>query len=144
MNTETRPSSIEKLVMWYKVKQLFSSGLNKSQISRKLGIYRGTVRRYLSMSEAEFVQSTVYRRSYNHKLDAYEEFIVTQLRDTPYLSSSQIEDRLKERYSGYEEVCSKSVYRRTRQTLWGGRTDANLKTVVKRYMIAQKVSTFAL
>ena len=34
--------------------------------------------------------------------------------------------------------------RRTRQTLWGGRTDANLKTVVKRYMIAQKVSTFAL
>ena len=83
MNTETRPSSIEKLVMWYKVKQLFSSGLNKSQISRKLGIYRGTVRRYLSMSEAEFVQSTVYRRSYNHKLDAYEEFIVTQLQDTP-------------------------------------------------------------
>lgn len=110
MNTETRPSSIEKLVMWYKVKQLFSSGLNKSQISRKLGIYRGTVRRYLSMSEAEFVQSSVYRRSYNHKLDAYEEFIVTQLQDTPYLSSSQIEDRLKEHYAGYDKVCSKTVY----------------------------------
>ena len=28
------------------------------------------------------------------------------------------------------------LYRLTRQTLWGGRTDANLKTVVKRYMIA--------
>ena len=55
MNTKTRPSSLKKLVIWYKVKQLFSIGLNKSQISRKLGIYRGTVRRYLSMSEAEFV-----------------------------------------------------------------------------------------
>ena len=33
MNTKTRPSSLKKLVMWYKVKQLFSIGLNKSQIS---------------------------------------------------------------------------------------------------------------
>ena len=110
MNTETRPSSIEKLVMWYKVKQLFSSGLNKSQISRKLGIYRGTVRRYLSMSEAEFVQSNIYHREYNHKLDAYEDSIVSWLKDTPYLSSSQIEDRLKEHYPDYDAVCSKTVY----------------------------------
>ena len=101
---------MEKLVMWYKVKELFSKGLNKSQISRKLGIYRGTVRRYLSMSETEFVQSNIYRREYNHKLDAYEDSIVSWLKDTPYLSSSQIEDRLKEHYPDYDEVCSKTVY----------------------------------
>ena len=28
---------------------------------------------------------------------------------------------------------------RTRQTLWGGCTDANLKTVAKRYMIEKKL-----
>ena len=110
MNTKTRPGSLKKLVMWYKVKQLFSTGLNKSQISRKLGIYRGTVRRYLSMSEAEFVQSNIYHREYNHKLDAYEDSIVSWLKDTPYLSSSQIEDRLKEHYPDYDAVCSKTVY----------------------------------
>ena len=80
MNTQTRPGSLKKLVMWYKVKQLFSIGLNQSQISRKLGIYRGTVRRYLSMSEAEFVQSNIYHREYNHKLDAYEDSIVSWLK----------------------------------------------------------------
>lgn len=110
MNTQTRPGSLKKLVMWYKVKQLFSIGLNQSQISRKLGIYRGTVRRYLSMSEAEFVQSNIYHREYNHKLDAYEDSIVSWLKDTPYLSSSQIEDRLKEHYPDYDAVCSKTVY----------------------------------
>ena len=109
MNTKTRPSSLKKLVMWYKVKQLYLIGLNKSQISRKLGIYRGTVRRYLSMSEAEFVQSNIYRREYNHKLDAYEDSIVSWLKDTPYLSSSQIEDRLKEHYPDYFSVSFETV-----------------------------------
>lgn len=37
--------------MWYKVKELSSKGLNKSQISVELEINRGTVRRYLLMDE---------------------------------------------------------------------------------------------
>ena len=96
--------------MWYKVRELQSKGLNKSQISRKLGIYRGTVRRYLSMTEEEFVQSNSFRRDYGHKLDVYKDFILSQLEDTPYLSSSQIEDRLKEHYPDFGDVCSKTVY----------------------------------
>ena len=31
-----------------------------------------------------------------------------------------------------------NLSRRTRQTLWGECTDANLKTVAKRYMIEKK------
>ena len=31
-----------------------------------------------------------------------------------------------------------AIIRRTRQTLWGECTDANLKTVAKRYMIEKK------
>ena len=33
----------QKLFMWYKVKELWEEGLNKSQISRELGIDRGTI-----------------------------------------------------------------------------------------------------
>lgn len=96
--------------MWHKVNKLHLSGLNKSQISRELGIDRGTVRRYLSMSEEEFLNSSVCNRIYNHKLDCYENFIVCHLRKYPYLSSSQIEDRLKEHYPDTFNVCSKTVY----------------------------------
>ena len=38
--------------MGYKVKELSESGLNKSQIHRETGLDRGTIRRYLSMSES--------------------------------------------------------------------------------------------
>ncbi|WP_154665637.1 hypothetical protein [Saccharicrinis fermentans] len=41
--------------MWYKVKELSSQGLNQSQIKLELGIDRGTVRKYLSMSVAQFL-----------------------------------------------------------------------------------------
>ena len=70
----------EKLIMWYKVTNLFSKGLNKSQISRKLDIDRGRVRRYLRMSEEEFLHSNSYKRHYEHKLDAYETFVRQSLR----------------------------------------------------------------
>ena len=42
--------------MWYKVNELKSKGLNKSQISKELGIDRATVRKYISMNESEFYQ----------------------------------------------------------------------------------------
>ena len=45
---------LKKVFMWYKVKELSETGLNKSQIARELGIYRATVRRYLGMEEEEF------------------------------------------------------------------------------------------
>ena len=32
----------QKVFMWYKVKELWHKGLNKSQISKELGIDRGT------------------------------------------------------------------------------------------------------
>jgi orotate phosphoribosyltransferase-like protein len=47
----------KKLVMWYKVKDLYENqGLNKSQIAKELEIDRGTVHRYLSMDEKSFHQ----------------------------------------------------------------------------------------
>ena len=66
---EKAPLINEKLIMWYKVTNLFSKGLNKSQISRKLDIDRSRARRYLQINEEEFLHSNSYKRQYDHKLD---------------------------------------------------------------------------
>ena len=96
--------------MWYKVKELKSKGLNKSQISLELGIYRSTVRKYLNMSEDEFhawLQST---RNLPKKLRAYYDYVKEILKSRPYLSASQIEDQLKEHFVDLPKVHSKTVY----------------------------------
>ena len=45
---------LKKVYMWYKVKELKSQGLKKVQIAKEVGIYRGTVSKYLKMNEEEF------------------------------------------------------------------------------------------
>ena len=110
MNAMITPSCLQKYVMWNKVRELKSLGLSNSQISRHLGLYRGTVARYLSMSESEFISSGSYRRTYSHKLDSYELYIYNRLDVHPYLSSSQIHDNLKEHFPSFPAVNSKTVY----------------------------------
>lgn len=111
MNTSRTTSSTKKLLMWYKVNELFSHGLNYSQISRKLGIDRHRVSIYVGMSESEFLSSEAYKRNYSHKLDEYENFIVNELKSFPDYSSKQIEDHLKERYgASLKDVCSKTIF----------------------------------
>jgi transposase len=100
----------KKVIMWYKVKELNSKGLNKSQISRELGIDRATVRKYISLSESEFYQWIEQSRCLPHKLQYYYQFIKNLLEQHPYLSASQIEDRLKECYLEPPLVHSKTVY----------------------------------
>jgi hypothetical protein len=110
MNAIITPSCLQKYVMWNKVRELKSRGFNNSQISRDLGLYRGTVAHYLSMSESEYLCSDSYRRCYSHKLDSYESYIHDELSAHPYLSSSQIHDHLKEHYPSFPSVNPKTVY----------------------------------
>jgi transposase len=96
--------------MWHKVKELWSKGLNKSQISQEVGIHRKTVRHYLSMDEQEFYKWICKRTNLPTKLQGYYDFVKEQLESHPYLSASQIEDRLKERYADLPDVHPKTVY----------------------------------
>ena len=98
MNTPRTTGSTKKLIMWYKIKELFSKGQSYSQISRNLGIDRHRVSKYASMTEDEFLSSGAYSRNYTHKMDAYESFVLNELRSCPSYSSKQIEDHLKEMY----------------------------------------------
>lgn len=110
MDTPGLKSSQAKLMMWHKIKELKSNGLNKTQIGRELDLHRDTVRKYDRMSLDEFLESQTYQRIYPHKLDGYEIYVKESLERSPYLSASQIHDRLRENYPDFPEVNSKTVF----------------------------------
>jgi transposase len=102
--------NFKKVYMWYKVKELSQKGLNKSQISREIGIDRGTVRRYLQIQERDFHKWLQKPRCLPKKLMKYYNYVKIVLESQPYLSAAQIEDRLKEHFTDLPCVHSKTVY----------------------------------
>jgi len=106
----TETSKLKKYLMWYKVNELFSDGLNKSQIGQSLNLHRQTVSKYLSMTEEEFMSSQSYDRHYCHKLDGYESYVVGELRKWPFLSAPQLHGRLKEHFADLPSVTLKTVF----------------------------------
>ena len=96
--------------MWYKVRELFSKGLSKTQISLEVGIHRKTVRKYLSMGEEEFYKWIEQPKNQPKKLNDYYEYVRKLLEGHPYLSAAQVEDRLKEDFKELPIVHSKTVY----------------------------------
>lgn len=100
----------KKVFMWYKVKELHSKGLNKSQIALEVGIHRKTVRKYLSMNEEGFHKWIKQGKNLPKKLQFYHQYVYRLLDAHPYLSAAQVEDRLKEDFSDLPPVHSKTVY----------------------------------
>ena len=96
--------------MWYKVRELRGQGLSKSRISRELELDRGTVRKYIEMSEQEFNKRIEQGRNLPRKLWVYFDYVRKELERQPFLSAAQIEDRLKEHYTDLPQVHSKTVY----------------------------------
>lgn len=109
-NAMTETSKLKKYLMWYEIKELFSDGLNKTQIGQSLGLHRQTVSKYLSMSEAEFITSESYDRHYACKLDPYKSYVIKELGKWPFLSAPQVHDRLKENFASLPQVTSKTVF----------------------------------
>lgn len=101
---------LKKAFMWYKVRELFSKGLNKTQISLEVGVHRKTVRKYLAMDEDAFYVWIERPKNQPKKLNGYYEYVKKLLEAHPYLSASQVEDRLKEDFNGLPVVHSKTVY----------------------------------
>ncbi len=110
MDAQGLTSPQRKLVMWYKVKELKSKGLNCVQISHELGLHRQTVMKYAGMSLEEFQRSQSYERDFKYKLDGYETEVRDELSHKPYLSCSQIHDHLRERHDDFPNVSDKTVF----------------------------------
>lgn len=100
----------QRIKMWYTVRQLWEKGFNKSQISRELGIDRGTVGKYIQMEESMYSDQIMRVNRLPKKLKKYYKYVEDLLKEHPYLSAAQIEDRLKEDYEDLPSVHSKTVY----------------------------------
>lgn len=70
-----RYQSNNRVIMWYKIRELYSKGFNKSQIAFQLGLHRSTVRRYLKMDEDTLTAKLQHRRRYPRILDKYESYV---------------------------------------------------------------------
>jgi len=87
---------VEKLALYLEVNQLRERGFKIAAISKKLGISRNTVYKYLDMSFEEATDWVSTLKTRSKKLDPYRDIILIWLREHPDLSSAQIEDWLKE------------------------------------------------
>ena len=105
-----RHQSNNRVIMWYKIRELYSKGFNKSQIAFQLGLHRSTVRRYLKMDEDTLTAKLQHRRRYPRILDKYESYVCDVLSRYRFLSASQIHDWMKEQYPDLPVVCGKTVY----------------------------------
>ncbi|EST51839.1 transposase [Brevibacillus panacihumi W25] len=89
---------MEKLLLYLQVHQLKEQGFKVAAIARKLDLSRNTVYKYLDMTfeEASDWVNSLGNRS--KKLNPYRDRILSWLHEHPDLSSSQVEDWLKEKY----------------------------------------------
>ena len=110
MDAQGLTSPQRKLVMWYKVKELKSNGLNYRQIAKETGLHRHTVEKYGRMSLEEFQSSQAYEREFRYKLDRYENDVREDLGKHSYLSSRQVYDHLREKHPDFPDVSEKTVF----------------------------------
>ncbi|WCK56232.1 IS21 family transposase [Aneurinibacillus sp. Ricciae_BoGa-3] len=85
--------------MYNKIQQYKELGFNKSQIARRLGINIKTVRKYWVLKPEEVVEMKYQKRV--SKYSEYEGIMLEWLQKYPDLSSSQVHDWLRERYTSY-------------------------------------------
>ena len=86
----------QKMTLYHEIHRLHRLGFNKSQIERKVGVNRDTVRKYLKMNFEEVSEWTHSLQNRRKKLDNYERLILEWLKEHPDLSAAQVEDWLLE------------------------------------------------
>jgi hypothetical protein len=101
---------LNKLIMYHEIHRLDREGHSISYIANYLVLNWRTVKKYLSMGEAEyeaFIESQSNRRK---GLAPYEHFVKLKLEQFPGTSASQIHDWLKEHYESFPKVSQKTVF----------------------------------
>ena len=83
--------------MYVEIQKLRGKGYSQRQVSREKGIFRGTVKKYWKMSEAEYVEYRVESKKRFKKLDAYRCLIVEDLDPHAEMTVAIMHDHLMER-----------------------------------------------
>jgi len=102
--------TLELLIMYHKIHELSRTGFKAAKISRELMMDRRTVKKYLDMSEEQYMEYMDRQSSRNKLLDKYEEFIKARLEDCLDASAAQIHDWLKEQHDNFPKVNEKTVF----------------------------------
>lgn len=108
---ESEETGVTKFMIYMKVYELYEMGFSKSAISKRLGISRNTVAKYLKNTSEEFEEYLLTLQTRKKKLDPYRDIILGWLKNFPDLSSAQVYDWLKEKQDVSEENIAENTTR---------------------------------
>lgn len=97
-------------MMYHEICNRERLGWKPPHIAGFLGLDARTVKKYLAMTEDEYLAYREQLEQRSKKLTAYEDFVVKRLTDCDEASAAQIHDWLKENHSEFPDVDEKTVY----------------------------------
>ena len=101
---------MHKLIMYHEIHKRHRDGFKPSQISRHLSLNRRTVKKYLAMSEEEYLEFIHSQKDREKLLEPYEDFIKTRLENCEDASAAQVHDWLKENHNDFIDINEKTVF----------------------------------
>jgi transposase len=105
-----RNKQMQKWIMYHEVNKQHREGLKPAQIARELVMDRRTVKKYLAMSEDEYLDF-IDNQLIRHKVLApYENFVRIRLEYCEEASAAQVHDWLKEHHEDFIAVDAKTVF----------------------------------
>lgn len=103
-------TQLKLVTMYNEVKNLSKDCKSISAISRKSGLDRKTVRKYLGMAEDELESYMEKIKHRKQMLLEYEPYVTERIRNDPECTAAQVEDWLKENVKGFPTVSARTVY----------------------------------
>jgi len=97
-------------IVYHELHRLAREGMNRAQIASYLVMDQRTIKKYLSMSEQEYLNYKGTLSSRLKKLKPYEDFVRERLEACQEASAAQVHDWIKERHPDFKEVSTKTVY----------------------------------
>lgn len=97
-------------IMYHEVHKLKRDGLKPAQIARELDSDKRTIKKYLTMSEEEFMEFKYSQLERKKMLDQYQDFVKFRLEQCPDASAAQVFDWLKEHFDDMIPVSEKTVF----------------------------------
>jgi hypothetical protein len=107
---DQRKKFLDHWMEYHEICQRQRLGWKPTQIAEFLGLDARTVKKYLTMTDDEYVAYREKLVQRSRKLDTYEDFVVKRLIDCDEASAAQVHDWLKENHPGFPDVDEKTVY----------------------------------
>ncbi len=101
---------MHNVIMYHEIKRLKRVGFKAARIAKYLVMDRRTVKKYLSMSEEEYLEFKDKQLARSKKLDSYEDYVKKRLEDIPEATAAQVHDWLKEHHHDFVDVTERTVY----------------------------------